>query len=425
MLARYRVLLSPNVCGTAAHVVLCDADVDGAAVTYGEGSHEIKEYYIHKHYLSEGHPDIAIATLQQNASPRRQTSICYGLDIGVQLEAQEIVTEEGASAEYQYSRRFGGVVCGVNKKDDGTVSFLQLSGISSKPGDSGSPLSVKDKGAVGAIVHGLSAHRNRGVRHRQDPEETAQVYHQLFVCPLDSLREPTGNFLHVPRSFLRKAPSASRYSLMQCIEELPVGFFDATNRQTSLRDYFDAHAQPSADPSKISMPAPQQQPPTIPDGTPDWVQPLVQAITQPLVQSMTQGFAAVDKGLAAVDRRLATIEGDVRDLRQRATGYDKRTTTAPSAIANDMKSAITHHVRAGEIVLQGEVGQGGAQGQQAGLQRVGDSQQELDEEEILGWTIGNFIRDLVDSLSRPQAQDIQLTAKWIKCQQLAVAAAEL
>jgi len=409
------------VCATAAHVALCHVDVDGAAVTHGEGSHEIKEYYIHKDYLSDGHPDIAIATLQQNASPHRQTSICYGLDIGVHLEAQEIVTEPqggGASDEYQYSRRFGGVVCGVNKKADGTVSFLQLSGVSSKPGDSGSPLLVKDKRAVGAIVHGLSAHRNRGVRHRQDPEETAQVYHQLFVCPLDSLREPTGNFLHVPRSFLRKAPSASRYSLMQCIEELPVGFFDATNRQTSLRDYFDAHAQPSADPSKISMPAPQQQPPTIPDGTPDWVQPLVQAITQPLVQSMTQGFAAVD-------RRLATIEGDVRDLRQRAIGYDKPTTTVPSAIVNDMKSAITHHVRAGEIVLQGEVGQGGAQGQQASLQRVGELQQELDEEEILGWTIGNFIRDLVDSLSRPQAQDIQLTAKWIKCQQLAVAAAEL
>jgi len=251
---------------TAAHVAVGATKVK-TDIGNKEQEMAVKMAWMHEGYLADGHPDLALLRIEHNDIVRAA------------LRAKPLIAADNVSLRHELfsvdkQRFFKGEVTEIHSEVPSCVApaaapaagvmgpaagtstagsqprmWLQLSGVTSMPGDSGTPM-VTAEGHLGGVLHGVSPHTSKSKRHMSSTTNsvTVRAHHPLlYIAPLDSLRSPSESFVAVP---LPEGDTTHLYKALELLELMPHTFSIKKNPTMTIAEYREAYFS-TAEPSSL------------------------------------------------------------------------------------------------------------------------------------------------------------------------------
>ncbi|CEM24079.1 unnamed protein product [Vitrella brassicaformis CCMP3155] len=280
---------------TAAHVAV---GATGARMVIDNQEHtvQVAAAFIHKNYIVSGHPDLAILRAQDNAPlcaalPAKRLVIARNIDIRHELSSVERhrffkgdVTEVSFERPLDVTAGAASAAGGAGQESE--CMWMRLSGITSMPGDSGSPMVTTaetswhhTEGLLGGLLHGVSLQTSKTKRQMSsttDSSMTPALHPILYVTPLGSLEQPKKHFVSIPVPSSPAARDSHLYAAVELLEMMPPTFSAKQNPLMTVADYKSRYAptteaalSPSASHSPSPPPPPSPSPPAADKGVLD------------------------------------------------------------------------------------------------------------------------------------------------------------
>mmetsp|Transcript_16394 Transcript_16394/g.39314 ORF Transcript_16394/g.39314 Transcript_16394/m.39314 type:complete len:420 (-) Transcript_16394:1232-2491(-) len=250
---------------TAAHVAIGATKVM-TDIGNKEQEMAVKMAWMHEGYLADGHPDLALLRIEHNDIVRAA------------LRAKPLIAADNVNLRHELcsvdkQRFFKGEITEIRSEAPSCVAtaaaagstagavgptagaptagsdprrmlWLLLSGITSMPGDSGSPMVTAD-GYLGGVVHGVSPQTSKSKRHMSSTTNslTRRALHPLlYIAPLDSLRSPSESFVAVP---LPEGDTTHLYKALELLELMPHTFSIKKNPMMTIAGYKTSYVTPA------------------------------------------------------------------------------------------------------------------------------------------------------------------------------------
>ncbi|CEM06698.1 unnamed protein product [Vitrella brassicaformis CCMP3155] len=211
----------------------------------------VLDTYIHQHYPIGGHPDLAVMRVEDDHEVRavlpKRLLVAKGVGLRHQLHSIDaarffqghVSDVHEASRRAESSQSAGGEEAGSSEM---VRMWMRLFGVSSRPGDSGTPLAM-ESGQLGGVLHGVSPHMIG--KHSSSSSSSVSITNEtvpfpiLYVSPLDSLEHPARNFVYIPLASSQDEDSP-RYKAVEMLEEMPPTFFLPEHLDKTISAYLKA-----------------------------------------------------------------------------------------------------------------------------------------------------------------------------------------